>query len=327
MAGTARRIRDLVELATGRFYACEFCRSDALTYIEDLLAPLQLSLREEKRLLRALRCPECGARIRSWTQVLAASEEQVRHSELSRRFDRRYGQQLEGFKHHLVRFPMLGCLHPFGRSLDRALMRVAGTKLEPATWYRAAKYRPEEPPLLEARPSPQVTRANRFNQMGQVAWYLGVDRETAAVEVLRAPAPQQHVWIADVEILETIDVLDLRTALWGQDPAGHWILRNVVDRRFISEPVADDDPSCPQYRVPQFVGDLARKRGFRGVLYDSSRPSAYNNPEAFGHNLVLFDPLPTNARRAPRLYTFEERTPDIHSPGLWDLLEVDEHTY
>lgn len=35
------------------------------------------------------------------------------------------------------------------------------------------------------------------------------------------------------------------------------------------------------------------QRKFRGILYDSTRPSAYNNPEAAGHNLVIFDAFPS----------------------------------
>jgi len=62
----------------------------------------------------------------------------------------------------------------------------------------------------------------------------------------------------------------------------------------------------PEYRVPQFVADLARRRGLRGILYDSTRPSAYNNPEAVGHNLVVFDPIPVNTIDAEAVFQFGE---------------------
>ncbi len=321
MAGTARKTRELVELATDRFKGCESCWStDALDWVEDLIRPLRLSLQEERRLLGALHSPRCDARITRGTRVVAANQEEVRRSLLSRRFDRRYARQLADFRDHLVRFPMLGCQHAFARTLVHAVMGLDGTTLESRVWYRAGEHKPGKPPKMEARAREQATTAHRFNQMGQVAWYLGMDRGTAAVEVLRAPKPDVCVWIAEVEILEPVEVLDLRTSLSGEDPAGHWILRNVVDRRFISEPVGDDDKSRPQYRVPQFVGDLARKQGFRGLLYDCSRPVALERS-----NLVLFEPVPAHAVRTPRLYRFEEPTEDFLGWDPLRLVEVDGH--
>jgi len=139
------------------------------------------------------------------------------------------------------------------------------------------------------------------------------------VEVLRAPKAGQPICIADVRILEAVDVLDLRFVFCGNDGIGHWILRNVVDRRFISEPTSDTDDHRPQYRVPQFVADLARKRNFRGILYDSTRPSAYNNPEAFGHNLVLFDPIPEHTIDDDRVLKFEEGETDLSSLERWQI--------
>jgi hypothetical protein len=56
-------------------------------------------------------------------------------------------------------------------------------------------------------------------------------------------------------------VLDLRSVVWGEDPIRQWILRNVVDSRFISEPTSDLEDTRPEYRIPQFIADLARRMG------------------------------------------------------------------
>jgi hypothetical protein len=152
---------------------------------------------------------------------------------------------------------------------------------------------------------------------------MGEDDKTAAVEVLRKPTPGVPFYIAKIEILESLTVLDLCLGVWGADPSGHWILRNVVDRRFVSEPTDDIDESRPQYRIPQYVADLARKRGFLGILYDSSRPSAYNNPEAGGgRNLVVFDPIPRNRIFSEAKMEFTEVEDDIWSLERWRLRPV-----
>jgi len=99
--------------------------------------------------------------------------------------------------------------------------------------------------------------------VGQAYAYFGSDEKTAAVELLREPRAGARVRVEQIEICESLDVLDLSFTFLGEDPTGHWILRNVVDRRAVSEPTDDADRSRPQYRIPQFVADLARKLGFR----------------------------------------------------------------
>jgi hypothetical protein len=132
------------------------------------------------------------------------------------------------------------------------------------------------------RPPHESTKANRYNQIGQAAWYLGTDDKTAAVEVMRKPEPGQPVSIAKVKVLESIPVLDLRSVIWGEDPVQQWVLRNVVDNRFISEPTSDVEDTKPEYRVPQFIADLARKRRLRGIpdrIIEETTVVAFDEPD------------------------------------------------
>jgi RES domain len=321
--GRSRLSRVLVDLAWERFYACEVCwESEASDSIEDVLTPLRLKQRESKRLFQRLSCPSCESRVGAGTLVVAPTSEQLRQSRLSRRFDSLYRSELEAFRDFLVEYPMLGAEHPFGKLLLKAMRRAREMMLQPSIWYRATSSR-REPNFEPPRHQGEAIRAYRFNQIGQVVWYLGCDEKTAAVEKLRAPKSGEPICIAKIKILEPISVLDLRSALWGEDPTGEWILRNVVDRRFISEPTPDIDDSRPQYRVPQFVADLARKKKFGGILYDSTRPSAYNNPEAVGHNLVVFDPFPAHATESYTTLVFGEPDFDVMSGSdRWPLRPV-----
>ena len=126
--------------------------------------------------------------------------------------------------------------------------------LEPSVWYRATHY--SDAPNFEPRPQSEATKVNRYNQIGEFAWYLGSDEKTAAVEVLRKPMSGAPVCIAPTRLLEPLVVLDLRSVIWGEDPIRQWILRNVVDKRFISQPTSDVEDTRPEYRVPQFVADF-----------------------------------------------------------------------
>jgi hypothetical protein len=246
--------------------------------------------------------------------------EELLQGRLARKFNAMHSGLVKDFREFLIAFPMLGIDHPFGKVLAKATKRAQRTVLAPATWYRATKH--SEEPRFTPRGATESIRANRYNQIGQAAWYLALDEKTAAVEVLRRPIAGEPICMAEIQLTEAITVLDLRSVLWGTDPLRQWILRNVVDSRFISEPSADIEDSRPEYRIPQFIGDLARKSKFRGILYDSTRPSAYNNPEAAGHNLVVFDPIPAHTVAAEKVVEFAK--PDDEPFGVegWPLTDA-----
>jgi hypothetical protein len=322
-----RRTRKLIDLAQERFCGCDVCRlDDSYDLIEEVVNPLRLRKRERKRLFRVLTCPACEARVDEGTLVLGKSPSELRLMALSRKFDRLHKTDLEHLRDFLARHPMLGADHPFGKLLALAVRRARKVTLEPRSWFRATRNLNEI--ALGPRPRQRATKAYRFNQIGQVAWYLGTDAKTAAVEVLREPRARMPFAVASVKILDEIPVLDLRAPLnypmSDSNPTRSWILREVVARRYISEPTHDLDESRPQYRIPQYVADVARRRGFRGILYDSTRPSAYNNPEAQGMNLVLFDPPPPRFElNDPEIKQFGDRDPDFFSVDRWPIRPIE----
>ncbi len=314
----SRTTRLLIDLAWERFSACGVCWADeAGEFIEDVLRPLRLKRRESKRLLERLTCPHCDARVSAGTFVVKNGPDELLQGRLRRKFDATYGERVQDLRKFLIDFPMLGADHPFGKVLSKAMKRAQRTPLPAAIWHRATT-NPAEP-NFSPRPALESIRANRYNQIGQAAWYLASDEKTAAVETIRRPIAGVSIGIAKVELNETITVLDLRSAIWGTGPLRQWILRNVVDGRFISEPAAADEDGRPEYRVPQFIADLARRNKFRGILYDSTRPSPHNNPDAVGYNVVVFDP-PAYTIAAERAVRFV--APDLADPDYDPFDEV-----
>jgi hypothetical protein len=309
-------------MAQERFYACEVCwRDNAFDFAEEVLTPLRLKEREAKRLFRSLTCPRCESPVDPLTRLVTPTDEEVRYTIIARRFDKLHRDDLIEFRSFLIRYPMLGLTKPFGEVLLKAMKKARKPVLEPRIWHHAT--RNLDGPALVPRTQQRASRAGRFNQIGQMVIYLGADEKTAAVEVLREPIAGERIRIAAVELHEHLTVLDLRMVIGVGDPAGHWILRNVVDRRFISEPTDDTDESRPQYRLPQFVADLARSRGFQGILYQSTRPSAYNNPDTFGgDNLVIFYPFPRYTVRPDSVFEFAEPDYDPWATERWILQRV-----
>jgi RES domain len=249
--------------------------------------------------------------------VHAVSAEGPRRAALSRTFDRLHGKAVLEFRDFLIDHPMLGLDHPFGRELAKAIDRAKKFNVQPARWYHASLELSEL--RLQPRIRAKAINAHRFSQIGQIAWYLGCDERTVAAEVLGEPRSHVPFAVTQIEILEPVKVLDLRIPFEDENPTGSVILHEVIARRFVSEPRDDADESRPQYRVPQFVADLARRRGLHGILYDSTRPSAYNNPEAWGHNLVLFDPIPTCNPGRTEIMEFGEADFQFFAMERWPL--------
>ena len=184
----ARSTKSLIELTQERVFGCEECRSDdSYDSIEEVVAFLRLRKRENKRLFRLLTCPCCESPIDPGTFVLDASRSDLRSMSLSRKFDRLYKDDLEDFRDFLLKYPMLGADHPFGKLLADAMRRAKKTQLSPRHWFRATTNLKEI--ALGPSQRERATKAYRFNQIGQVAWYLATDVRTAAVEVLRVTCP------------------------------------------------------------------------------------------------------------------------------------------
>lgn len=306
----SRLTRVLLDLAWKRFHACDVCDREAPIFIEEALAPLRLKQRELKRLFRQLTCPCCESPVRAGTFVVPWDLDELRRARFARRFEEDYGALLGDFREFLIKYPKLGAVHPFGKLLSKVMKSARTTVLGPSVWYHAKS--------LQRKPP----HNNRYNEIGQESWYLAGDNKTAAVEVMREPRTGEKVRIDEIELGEPVEVLDLRSLVWGEDdPVRQWILRNVVDSGFISEP-SSDQKGRPEYLVPEFIADLARTRRVRGILYDSTRPSPQNNPNAVGHNLVIFGPRPQHFTGSQSMAEFGELgqlEDDPFCPELWPL--------
>jgi hypothetical protein len=266
----SRFTRKLVDLAHDRLRGCESCwRDNAFEFADEALSKLKLNDLEYRRLFKGLRCPSCGTRIFPTTFVLSVTNEELR--ELG---SEQHCRELERFRHALVRYPTLGLAHRVGRRFDGNLRRAKTSVLDSGRWYHA------KPKVGRAGPG-----AGRFHQAGQTTWYMASDPKTAAIEALRQVAPDT-VEILEEEIQQPLTVIDLRQLPCEEGQLGNWFVRNAVARGYVSE--AREDQGQDAYRIPQFISDLARRRGVHGILHSSTRPPPNGSPMG-GDCLALFD--------------------------------------
>ncbi len=126
--------------------------------------------------------------------------------------------------------------------------------------------------------------------------YVSSNVETAVAEQFDRPDKEKDglCGIQAFEITSLDRVLDLRGA---SSPS--LLYAALVYDRFLDKPVDHGSSWKPEYLVPRFVADVARRKGFDGIAYRTSKIFS-----ATGSNLVVFSPSPRNcrARGEPSLY-------------------------
>ena len=285
-----RRTTILVALARERLKGCEECWPDnAVWTVEEALSPLHVRVRERRRLMRALSCPNCEEPIVDFNygRVVGYEEDELCDIRRVRRAATRYKTALDEFHRFLLAYPTLGGIHPTGRQLERAVSAAPVFALAPKRWFRARRH--DGTDLVSADfqpPDPTIVSlsAGRFNGAGQFGYYLAEARDTAAIEVLGARILGESIWITPVDLTAPLQVLNLTIQTIGDITGLPQLLTSLVYLGALSD--YGEDSSLPQYRVPQFLADLARKRQLDGILYTRRRDSGFPNPDAWGTNLV-----------------------------------------
>jgi RES domain-containing protein len=128
------------------------------------------------------------------------------------------------------------------------------------------------------RPPAKFTSEGRYNHAGMPVLYLANGMSTCFLEL---GSPSIPIYIAEINLLETIKVLDL-TDLKYNTKSNTSILSALVYSSLISAPRNTEGWNQSQYVFSRFVADCAKAVGLDAVKYPTTRASS-------GHNLVIFD--------------------------------------
>lgn len=260
--------------------------------LDDCGVPQDDSLQEE--ILANLECPNCGDNLSEHFEVGVKFDFEIAHERAVDLANEKYGEQLKEFAAFLEKYPMLGADHPVGRLILIELKSFPKTRrkrLEKSTWYRARRVkdgREPRPTDLGLADSQAVSSPGRFNHLGQAHWYLADSDATAAMEVVKED--EAIVWMQKwvVEGLER--VLDL--VVFGPDDpepvsdsmveALPLLATAMIFGGHLNQEVDRTANWKPQYFIPIYVADAAKRAGFEAIRFSSSR--SYGDP-----NLVIFN--------------------------------------
>jgi hypothetical protein len=262
------------------------------SYLEDILIDRHVPKRLWNDVVNQLRCPKCDSTFQIWYKVGIKPQFEIRHEQRIEKARKRHDEELFKFANFLRSNPYLGALYPTGKRIVKEIEKIAGISITNQNWFRARRVDSPIPMTIDdlRPPDPQKKEIpeGRFNHFGQACWYLADDTTAAAAEV--TSSKERLTWVQEWKIEKVSNVLDLRA--WQADddraydhegePMDFPLLPiALIFGDYLSAKPEKESSWRPEYFVPRFVADAARRAGFSGIWFRSTR--------SFGENLVLFD--------------------------------------
>ncbi len=241
-----------------------------------------------------LRCPKCDSQIEIPQDVGVKPQSEISHEQRIEKALNRHSRKLHEFAQSLKTTPYLGALHSTGKRIVQEIGAFTETSLTNENWFRARRVDSPAPmttdDLRPPDPKKHKISEGRFHHFGQACWYLADDSKTAAAEA--TSSGETLAWVQAWKIERLSKVLDLRP--WQADddrvsdhdgePVDIPLLPvALIFGDHLSAKPDRESNWRPEYFVPRFVADAARRAGFSGILFQSTR--------FYGKNLVIFDPL------------------------------------
>jgi hypothetical protein len=294
--------QDLVEFS-------EF-RGERIEMIE-FLNNLDIPEKYHSDVAEALVCPNysiCQNRLNIFAYVYIQADKEEKVNPIWAEWSEKYVTKFEEFYHFLSEFPYLGVQYELGKQLLNRIQELPKDKIVNSTFYRARKI--ENAKLMSTQdmyppdPYKNAIPEGRFNHFGQRVFYLAASQEGAAREVL--DEDEMLVWLQEFRLKNFENILDLSPGYLDEPPLEiDQIAFGLIYGGVLQREVKRLSGWKPEYFIPRYIADCARKCGFSGIQFRSTKHNS--------NNLVLFlhpDQLPSTdlieAVGNPFLYNLED---------------------
>lgn len=255
--------------------------------LEDLLNDCGIEEEHWEEVLEDLQCPSCGTPLTELGDEVEVKSEYDKQVEaiLEKAKSVAIIQKLKAFNSHLKEYPYLGLCDPQGTGSE-ILSKIQGRrgyKLRPREWYRARRINEESRIFASEEmgaPDPRKVyiREGRYNHTGQVFLYLANSPEVAFKEI--KSEKQNLCAIQKYKISEDLSVLDLRQDYSDIDIRVDLLVLAIIYNGFIYRKPLEESSWKPEYFIPRFISDCARKEGYDGILFSTVF--------GYGENLAVF---------------------------------------
>jgi len=197
--------------------------------------------------------------------------------------DKKFKKEIDDFTTLITEYPSLALSHRFGRRIYKT---ITTSKLPTCningTWYRCRKKVEDKNFTSNDILAPQtgISSLGRFNHSGQSLLYIAEYEEVAYKEVMDDAVGQ--VLMQEIRIDKHENVLDL-TSEWNNFHRDNnpIIVALLVNKLVDQKVVFKESKWKPEYFIPTLISDCARKSGYQGIKYKSTK--------SYECNVVLFD--------------------------------------
>ncbi|WP_439484312.1 RES family NAD+ phosphorylase [Cyclobacterium plantarum] len=254
-------------------------------------------------IMEHLHCPNCG--LDGFELGLDVGTKTKFEKEVDEHLDKvdsLYGTQVQEFEKLIEQFPMLGHTHKFGKRIFKELEKELLPTVEiHGNYYRARKVTSSEVLSIDKMYNPPTGKPQegRFNHSGQSHLYLANSKETAIKEVVN-DENSLLVWCQEFEIKEKVkSILDLSFDWMNLTPSTSALLLSLKTKNTIDRSDRNKEFWRPDYYITRYIMDCAKRTGYNGIKYNSTKDS-------LEHNIVLFSPenIKLEAKGSPIIEIF-----------------------
>ena len=233
-----------------------------------------------EKIAEFLICPNCGTRLDESSPIGVASATDKLANQLWERWVAKYGKDYQDFQEFLNKYPFLGADHRLGKALLKSISRFPKKSISRRVGFRARAINSAVKTSADMLPPPLAIPAaeGRFNHYAQRVFYLANSEQGAANEVLEA---EGEVWLQKFRLHQAENILDLTVSAFGDYFNEENLLTfGLLYGEFLSRLVERKTGWKPEYFIHRYIADCARRNGFDGIKFPSSR--------WLKDNLVLF---------------------------------------
>jgi hypothetical protein len=247
----------------------------------ELLGELEIPEEYWEEITRFVNCSNCSTPLSLAAEIGVPGETEDAVERMWFEWKGRYQKRLGEFFNFLEKYPYLGIKHEIGAEIYKTIGASPQRDIKKRVGFKARARTADIKTATDMYPpDPTVIKIpeGRFNHFGQSVFYLANSEVGAAKEALEEPG---EVWLQKFRIEKATNILDL-TADPVEDPEAraNLLTFGLIYGGELRTRVEREKGWKPEYFVPRFIADCARREGFNGIKYKSSRH--------YLENLVLF---------------------------------------
>lgn len=269
----------------------------------DLLQYHELEDKDTKEALVGFCCPRCGTPLESpYDEVSVKTEYDHKVAKIFKELDHDViKEKLVDFNNFIIDFPYLGILHPVGKEIFNCIAEAPTYNIVEETWHRARLLNDESrifnsDEMRTPDPNKVYIKEGRYNHTGQSFLYLAIDQKTSFLEIKKNK--ENTCVIQEFIIRDLMNVLDLRFDYSDIPTDVNIIYLALIYNGYLNK-ISDNKSSWkPEYFIPRFLADAARKYGYSGMLYNSA--------VSFEFNLAIFNEKSVTIIPKGEPYLYEE---------------------